>query len=337
MSNRYLIFVFAWLVLLSGACDNDVELFGDIEETPVVYGLLSSSDTAQYIRLERSFADPNTSAVVLAQDESQVYFTDAEVALIDQSNDQRYVLSRVNATNEGFVRNPGDFLVDPNYLYKIRSSEINLVPGTAYQLEVVKGENIIATSSTVVLEDSRWRSPAVSGGVARIGFENGEETTLRWARVENASSYALSFDMAIREFDFVNSTQTFFNLRWNATNLINDNAGTNSSQDIELPGASFFDFLAANFNPNPNVTRQILKLDIRVTSFGQEIGQYLDVINANAGITSAQEVPTFTNVDGGLGLFSSTNETVLEDLSLSPRTLDSLYDGSITGNLQFSP
>ena len=337
MGKSVLILVSAFFILTIWSCDNDVELFGDIDETAVVYGLLSSSDTAQYIRLERSFADPNTSAVVLAQDESQVYFSDAAVALIDQTNSQRFELTRVNATNEGFVRNPGDFLVEPNYLYKIRSSDINLEPGTAYVLEVLKGENMVATSSTLVLENSKWRAPSVSGGVARIGFENGDETTLRWARVENASSYAISFDIIVRENDIVNSTQEIFALRWNATNLVGDKGGTNSSQDLDLPGESFFNFIQSSFDPNPNVTRQILKMDIRVTSFGQEIGQYLDVINANAGITSAQEVPTFTNIEGGLGLFSSTNETELEDLSLSSRTLDSLYEGSITGDLQFTP
>ncbi len=319
------------------SCENDVDLFGDIEESPVVYGLLSSSDTAQYIRLERSFADPLVGAVTLAKDENSVYFMDASVDLINAATSERFSLASVNAVDEGYVRQEGDFLTDPNYLYKIASDQIDLSPEVIYNLEVKKGENIIATSSTQVLDNSKFRSPAISQGVARIAFENKKFTTIRWSRVDNASSYAISFDFVIRENDIMSGDKETIELRWDATSLLNDKGGTNTSQDVDLAGQSFFDFLDAQFDPEANITRQLLKLDIRVTTFGAEIGQYLDVINANSGITSAQEVPSFTNIEGGYGLFSSTNKVVLEDLSLTPKTLDSLYNGSTTADLQFTP
>ncbi len=318
------------------SCNNDIELFDEIIESPVVYGLLSSSDTSQYIRLERSFADPNTSAVNLAKDANAVYYENATVELIDP-NEQRFTLQRVNAVDEGYVRKPGEFLTDPNYLYKIASDEINLQQGEVYSLEVIDETGVIARASTQVLDTSRVRVPVLSGGIRRINFTLSDKTNIRWVRVEGAINYAISFDVKVNERNLQAGTNTILDKRWNATGLVSDATGSTQSQNLELLGDEFFSFIASEFDENPNVERQLIQLDIRITSYGDEIGQYLDIINANSGITSAQEVPIFTNIENGYGLFSSTSETVATNLAVSDQTLDELYNGEITGNLSFTP
>ena len=323
--------------LILSSCNNDVELFGDITELPIVYGLLSSSDSAQYIRVERSFADPSTSAVLLAQDENAVYFDDVVVDLINEDNDVRTTMARVDAAQDGYVRKEGDFLTSPNFVYKVLSNDIDLSAGTNYKLEVIKSDVVLASSSTKILAESQFFSPAVASGIAKIGFSNGKNTMLRWKRVPNASNYAISFDFTINERNIVSGSQEIKKFRWNATGLIADDQSASQSQSLSLDGQSFFQAIQSNLDPIQDVTRQLIQLDVRVTSFGDALEEYLEVINANSGITSAQEVPTFTNIEGGLGLFSATNETLLLDLAPSPNTLDSLYDGGTTANLRFTP
>ena len=337
MKCKYIVGIFALLTLTILSCNDDLELFGEIQELPVVYGLISSSDSAQYIRVERTFADPITSAVLLAQDENQVYFSDLRVDLVNQADNSATTLTRVDAADEGYVRKTGDFLTNPNYVYKVLSSELDLTAGINYKLEVRKGDNIIAESNTSVLDESRFFAPALSGGIAKIGFIRNKETRIRWKKVLNASFYAISFDVVINERNVVSGTQELKMFRWDATPLVSDDGSTKQSQDLELSGQGFFDAFQANLDPVQDVTRQLIKLDVRVTTYGDAVGEYLDVINANSGITSAQEVPTFTNIDGGLGLFSSINETVLEDLAASTLTLDSLYNGTATADLRFTP
>jgi hypothetical protein len=337
-SNLYSLLFLVCLALsaISISCNNDLDLFGEIQEQPVVYGLLSSSDTAQYIRLERSFADPVTSAVMLAKDENQVYYQDISVELINQDSEERTSLLRIDAKDDGYVRKEGDFLTDPNYLFKVPSTDIDLTEGVIFKLEILRSDQVIASAFATVLAESRFLSPSSSGN-SRIAFIPGDQTPVRWRKVPGASSYAISFDMIVQETDLTSGIKTPMELRWNATSLTSDNGSGNTTQDLELEGQSFFEFLQAQFDPEPNVTRQLLSIDIRVTSYGEEIGNYLDVINANAGITSAQEVPTYTNIENGLGLFSSTNETFLRDLNITPETVDSLYRGSTTRNLNFTP
>ena len=337
MRFRYTLILVALAAFCFTSCNDDVELFGEIKELPVVYGLLSSTDSAQYVRVERTFADPNTGAVVLAQDENEVYYNDVTVQLVNMDDNITTMLTRVNAVDDGYVRKEGDFLTDPNYLYKVNSDEIDLTPGKNYSLQVIKNDIQIAEAQTTVLDESRFSAPTVSAGIAKISFVNGKTTRIRWRRVPNASYYAISFDVTILERNTSSGEQELVEFRWDATNLISDDGGSNQSQDEELDGQSFFNAFQENLDPKPNVSRQLLKLDIRISSFGEAVGQYLDVINANTGITSAQEVPTFTNITGGLGLYSSTTETILEDLAPSVVTFDSLYDGRVTSDLNFTP
>ncbi len=316
---------------LFSSCSNDLELFGEIVERPVVYGLLSTTANDQYIRLERSFADPETSAVVLAQDANHVYFENAQVELQDELGG-RFVLQRVDAIDEGYVRRPGDFLTSPNYLYKIGSEEIGLEGGKTFRVIVIKDEEEIATASTKTLGSARFLSPGVT---KRISIVAEEFTRIRWQTIPDASSYALSFDFEISEVDLGSGLTTVKKFRWDASTLISVQNVNSSDQDFLLEGNQFFQFLADNLEPQTNIERKLSKLDIRLIAFGAEIGDYLDVLNANSGITSAQEVPTYTNVIGGLGLFSSTTEILSENLVLGSKMIEELINGSITGNLSF--
>jgi|GEM_PF-309744 len=317
------------------ACNNDLVLFDEIIESPVIYSLLAVSDTAHYVRLERTFADETRSAVELAQDENAVFYQDVTVELIDE-NDVRFVLNRINAVDDGYVRKPGDFLTDPNVLYKINADDINLRPNETYDVEIKREDDILASSSTVVLEDSRIRIPVLTNGARRLSFSLTQPTPIGWFKVESASSYAISFDFVIRERNLNTGVNEDIMLRWDATSLI-DETGSGSSQTADLDGTSFYQFLSSRLDVDPNINRQMINISLRITSYGSEIGAYLDIINANAGITSAQEVPVFTNVEDGFGLFSSINETVAQGVSLTNASLEELYDGDITDALNFTP
>ncbi len=49
------------------ACDNELVVTDQWKDIPVVWGFLSKSDTAHYIRVEKAFLDPKISANVIAR------------------------------------------------------------------------------------------------------------------------------------------------------------------------------------------------------------------------------------------------------------------------------
>ena len=62
---------------------------------------------------------------------------------------------------------------------------------------------------------------------------------------------------------------------------------------------------------------------------------FIRVNQAQTGITALQTLPEYTNIEGGLGIFSSRKYKVREDLGLTNISLDSLSCGSVTRNLNF--
>jgi len=105
---RYLAFC-SLLVFLLSACDNELNVIEDRKDIPVVYGFLTASDTAQYIRLEKAFVDPTTSALDLAKIPDSLYYDDelVTVEITDEDTDETYRLVRVDGNNEGYVRDEG--------------------------------------------------------------------------------------------------------------------------------------------------------------------------------------------------------------------------------------
>jgi hypothetical protein len=83
--------------------------------------------------------------------------------------------------------------------------------------------------------------------------------------------------------------------------------------------------------------RRIFKgIDLQVRAGGLELYEFQRVQLANTGITSAGgDIPQYTNLSEGVGIFSSSNRHIRTDLELHEASLDSLRTGSLTKHLNF--
>ncbi len=68
---------------------------------------------------------------------------------------------------------------------------------------------------------------------------------------------------------------------------------------------------------------------------GVEFLDYLRISDANLGITSANQVPVYTNISDGFGIFASRSYVSESDISLSAVSRDTLADGIYTKHLNF--
>ena len=56
----------------------------------------------------------------------------------------------------------------------------------------------------------------------------------------------------------------------------------------------------------------------------KELIEYRRIILANAGLTGAEELPIYSNIEGGLGIFSSKYTVISENHFLNRSSTDSL-------------
>jgi len=99
--------------------------------------------------------------------------------------------------------------------------------------------------------------------------------------------------------------------------LIDD---TESKMKIE--GNSFFNFLALNLDKNQSVIRYFNEIDMIMTVGSEDLETYINVNKPITGIV--QERPQFTNINNGIGLFSSRFKKIRFDYDLTSSTLDYL-------------
>ncbi len=324
------------LGLLFTSCDNELVVVNDWKDIPVVWGLLNKSDTAHYIRVEKAFLDPTTSALDIARIPDSLYYENASVSLKRISNGQVFTLQRVNGELEGYPRdtfqqsNPdslGIFAETPNYLYKIKANEINLVVGEEYEINIDRGDGTpLVTAKTVVLPKPVLRNPPV-GSI--LGLRPKSNVDFIWNAIEDAGVY----DLKLRFHYFEKNAETgnLFVPKFFEWSIVDNFIET----DITVEGVDFFNQIRAHIDEDIQATRTFESIEVILWVGGVELAEYIKVIQANQGITSTQDVPTYTNLSEGVGIFSSRNVSYNTGYKLTVQALDSLENSVITRHLNF--
>lgn len=324
-----LLYIFL-LALVVWSCDNDLNILEDEKDIPVVYGILSISDSAQYIRIERAFIDGETSAFELAQNPDEFYYENINVSIRHENTGAEYPLVRVNGNDEGYVRDEGVFAQDPNYLYKIDSDDIDLIEDTEYTLLIDRGDSLpVVNATTRLVGAGRITTP-----VSVIGFDYIQPTKVRWRPGAGARTYDVKLRFNYRE-RVTASSQGFENKSAEWLMARNFNSSGSEIENLEVPGINFYTFLSGALVADPAIERRIDDVAIILISGGQEILDLNRVSGANLGITSSQDVPFYTNLSEGRGIFSSKHRSELIEIDLKSATKDSIIAGSITKELNF--
>ncbi|MEM6318858.1 MAG: hypothetical protein AAF960_14395 [Bacteroidota bacterium] len=330
---RFLVFVL--FAISSWACSNELELNAPAKEIPIVYGLLSPSDDVHYIRVERAFIDEQTSALELAQRPESLYFDDVSVTLTNQTSDQTFNLEEVDGRQFGLERTDGIFATAPNILYRITNDEIQLQAGTSYELTIRQpnSETPLATASTTILGDLRLNRPLAVDQKSPLRILPSNDLTIVWGADETAKIFDVT--MLINYEEFNPNDASLLVEKTIAWPMERSRIAVDGPNRIEPEGSEFYAFLRASIEENPNVQRIIRSVDFQIDAGGEELLNYINVGSANTGITSAQLVPTYTNLSSGLGIFASRNSILVKGFPLDNQTKEELRTNELTKDLNF--
>jgi hypothetical protein len=309
------------------SCDNELVVTDEWKDIPVVWGLVSKSDTAHYIRVEKAYLDPTTSALAIARFPDSLYYENAVVTLKRISSGQVFTLNRVDGDLEGYPREGGIFAETPNYLYKIKANVINIMIGEKYEFGLSREdepEQVIA--ETIILPKPVLRNP--NPGVL-LPFRSNSTYTFTWNAIPDAGIFDLHLTFHFRERS--PETGNLFVPRSVSWPLVRSAVST----EFAMNGSDFYNSLKAYIAQNIMATRIFDSVDIELWCGGKELEEYIKITQANTGITSTQEIPGYTNLSEGIGLFTSRNVTYHTGYKLNNQALDSLKNGSVTRLLNF--
>lgn len=320
------------LVLLcllgSLSCSEDFQLTEPWKDIPVVYGFINVRDTAQYVRVERLFVDENIPASQIAKNVDSLYYKKAVVSLVNltKNRNKDYILTMVDANLEGYMREDGPFATSPNYIYKIRTSDMVLNSGDSILFKLNRSAELpLVTARIVVLNDMSFSTPADDQKV--LVFKPTESQQFSWSAKNDAKIFDFIINIFVQEVNVVTSATEIKKIVWSAQK-------GDFSKKALINNQSFYNILRDRLIVDGNIKRQILKVDLEVKAGGQDLLEFNSIVNANTGITASQEIPRYSNLSEGFGLFAST-ATLVRTMGISSDTKSYLKTDPATSALNF--
>ena len=308
------------------ACSTKVDLYADYKDIPVIYGLLDASADTNYIKIVRAFSGSDEASVDATQvaliADSCNYPGKLDVKMIrfekvfgDEYAKDTIVLDTITIHD----KEPGTFYYPNQKVYYTTAPIMtnNNNHKYFYRLEVVKGNDTIKSETSVVGgEDFKITN-------TQVGFVS--EVTDKTSRIsfmpaDNATVYNMEVRFRYKEFRQGVMTEK----------MVSHSFGMKSIDDISNEDGIYYISYSQNllFNMlNSAIGADTLHVSrtfnpqtsflISLAAAGDELYNYIQ-INQGAGGLS-QNIPDYTNIVGGYGVFSS-RLNIEKTAKLSART-----------------
>ena len=330
LGKTYYIFLLLVATIAIISCEKDFQTTADYKDITVVYALLDQHDQNIYVKVNKAFLGEGN-ALIMAQQPDSSNYPEKLIVKIDEYAGGYKVRTIEFDTTTIYNKEPGIFYYPTQPIYKSKPFQwfdityyvgpegdtidydtIWLNQDHKYKLSILlpdSGKKI--SSQTYLIHDFSITKPGYS---KIIKFTNDPDatTTIRWNKpTSNEGSnqlyrYELSMTLNYREYslgqDTIQKSLTFFSVT------------LTPSENLDEISYYFYDknFFNACQKQIPYsdpqqeanvVGRYSQNIDINVAVANEDFTLYLEVYEPSTSIV--QEKPVYTNIENGIGLFSS--------------------------------
>ena len=298
MKFKNLLFIVS---LLLYSCETDFDVNADWSDVTIVYGLIDPNNQDQLIKINKAFLGQGDAFEMASVADSTNYDPSNLLVKIHRLRDQNFntfdTLSTVILNDTVLDKDDGLFSTDNNIIYTFKKPIAFYTTNSVYALEIVNlnsGHKV--TSQTEIINTFSFESLNPS---FEWGLYNGElpdslkfrTKNIEWQKSENGVIYQL--DIMI---NYIENSDTV-RLAWSQP-IVEYSSGNMS---LKIKGDQFFQFLSNNLDNS--TTKRFLNLDLIMTIGTDDLQTYINVNKPFSGIV--QERPVFSNIENGVGLFSS--------------------------------
>jgi len=352
---KIILLIFIIFPFIFSSCNDDFSINSEWEDNTIVMGLLQSSDTAQYIKINKSFLGEGDVYEMAQVADSIQYSSELRVQLIEyiiidansspfQSNNWKRTtrdtieLYRTDEIEKNKINSDGEdgtFGTDKNYLYKTKEQ---LIDGYKYKLLVlIPGKSQPVWSETYMISKLITTKPSVNESRKIEMSSEVQPYTVKW----KSAVFGKIYQPVVR-FNYIEiagNDSTYHSLLIEYPMQSVEEMRTPSSYDngTELEqsvgGADFYRSLGQKIPEDPTVRRVSTTIDFIFLSGGKSYETYLNV--SQTEVSYGQTVPVYTNIYNGYGLFDSRYKFEVKEKILTVSSLDSLSNGRFTRKLNF--
>ncbi len=328
------------------SCSTDFELNAPYNEIPVVFGLLDQSADTQFVKINKSFIGDGNNAEYAAVNDSSMY---SSVAATVEEHVNGSITNTFNL-QEMWVSDldEGIFYTDSQKVYYF-VPPAGLNNEATYKLKIdVAEEAEEITSETTLIQDLNFSTQFTYTLISGVNFANASSSvnnnyptvTAKWLSAENGKRYEVSLRFYYNEHTASGVTNKYFD--WSLGSQKTPNTDAGSSMFEEIAGDAFYQMVANRLEDYPYEADVIKRVPDRIefylTVAGEDLNTYMEVNEPALGVVT--ERPSFTNIDGGVGIFSSRYKLTLRSIgagkiSLNKFSTQELCEGQYTSAYKF--
>jgi hypothetical protein len=330
------------------SCHNKLEILAPYKESVAVYGLLDPNDTAQYIRIERVYLGEGN-ALTMAQNQDSIYFKPGDLKVTLQrfkggnrvsvdnpySSNMEIVLSETYIQTQTGVFNPNQLLYKTNHaIYEDSQYQLVIHSNKTGKEFTSSKVSLIGDFKSHFIYSSYPDYSVINTNPSPISIVPSANGTVncKFASPVNANVCGIIMRFFYTEYPGAGpivSKYVDFDLGHEYL------SGVNGGETVELSflGDAMIQNIARAIKVDPTLSHRTAdSVQFRVNGGGYDISLYNQV---NSTGTLSQSKPTYTNIDGGVGVFSCRKEYILTKKINTQQCLDRLASDDVTCKLLF--
>ncbi len=339
--------LFSIIALTIQSCSTDFEVAAPYKEIPVIVGLLNKSDSIHYIRVNKAYLNKDGSAYTAGSvRDSNLYPYPISVKLYALST-SNVRFDSVSLDTVTIPKSNGTFssndVVYKTPAYKLRYTGFSGSDTTWARYEVVvrriSDNKLLASAICNVVSDMRFKvTPSqvdIYNPFPSTSTPEYKNPTFRWFTARNGRRYSTKLRFKFRVVNdglgvnYMDSVD--MQLMSNNRNSVKDGKGEIT---YTLSGELFYTNLQLALDPLPFGYRReyVGPLEFHFEYAGEELDTYMEINNSSVSLSDV--VPEYTNINGGLGIFSSRMRKKFADIkqtNLSLNAIEGLKSNSIVG------
>lgn len=319
--------IMAALVLTFAGCSTDFEL-NKPEEQTIVYGILDPSQDTNWIKINKSFlGDGDNFAYASIPDctiHENITATISEIGGASRSwiLQEKYVPVDANA---------GVFYGDSQKVYYFVPNGLDVAAEYKLRVDFEDGRSALEATTPLVspiVFDQTFRFQMLNG----VTFETGPTLLstnystgldVKWNAVLGGKRYDLKIVYHYTEHYLDGSSPQEKTIEWYQGSKKVLKSTSNEQMKKEILPEQFYVYVGSlpELQDVTNVDKRVMGvMDFILTVSADDFSTYLDVSKPSSGLV--QERPSFTNVTNGIGIFSSINRTVFNQIGVSVTNFD---------------
>ncbi len=309
-----------FFVILLSSCQTDFNISGDFEEVALVHFLLDPSDEYHFLKLNKTFlGEGNANVFAQVADSSYFNHVEAKVQEVVGGNVQREWNLK-----DTFIDNkePGAFYYPEQKLYYFKANDLNESALYRLQIEAENGKHVI-TGETRMVQNFQISAPSATAPInfaeANVPVNGYRNQPIRFSK-GNAAVFNVTFKFRYKETK--DSGSEIKEITWNVDDVTAADAPT-SEVVVFARGETFYELLRNRIPVDNDVLRrEVENIEILVTAGTEDLNTYILVNQPSSSIT--QNKPEFSNVEGGMGIFSSRTTRSLFKQDFMPPNIRAL-------------